>query len=100
MIRRIDTRAPGELVHVDVKKLGKIPAGGGWRKLGRTAGNRNSQADKSSGKLSRWHNPVRGYHCGTGPRRLDGGRAGRRTDGAPYTHAYFEVTGLSDRPDD
>ena len=62
IIRRIHTRHPGELVHVDVKKLGKIPAGGGWRKLGRTAGNRNSQADKSSGQRNRWHNPVRGYH--------------------------------------
>ena len=26
---------PGELVHVDIKKLGKIPRGGGWRALGR-----------------------------------------------------------------
>jgi len=29
---------PGELVHIDVKKLGRIPEGGGWRKLGRTSG--------------------------------------------------------------
>jgi transposase InsO family protein len=29
---------PGELVHMDVKKLGKIPDGGGWRALGRPAG--------------------------------------------------------------
>src|SRR4051812_33591033 len=28
---------PGELLHIDVKKLGRIPAGGGWRALGRTA---------------------------------------------------------------
>jgi len=28
---------PGELVHVDVKKIGKIPDGGGWRALGREA---------------------------------------------------------------
>ncbi len=27
----------GELVHVDVKKLGRIPPGGGWRMLGRNA---------------------------------------------------------------
>jgi hypothetical protein len=27
---------PGELVHIDVKKLGRIPDGGGWRKLGRS----------------------------------------------------------------
>lgn len=26
---------PGELVHVDIKKLGKIPTGGGWRVNGR-----------------------------------------------------------------
>ncbi len=27
---------PGELVHIDVKKLGRIPDGGGWRARGRT----------------------------------------------------------------
>jgi len=31
---------PGELVHVDVKKLGRIPEGGGWRMLGRTPATR------------------------------------------------------------
>ncbi|WP_347133434.1 IS481 family transposase [Mycobacterium sp. DL] len=62
VIRRMESAAPGDLVHVDVKKLGKIPAGGGWRKLGRTAGNRNSNADKSSGVFSKYRNPVRGYH--------------------------------------
>lgn len=35
VIRRIVTTHPGELVHVDVKKLGRIPAGGGWRAHGR-----------------------------------------------------------------
>jgi len=28
---------PGSLIHVDVKKLGRIPDGGGWRALGREA---------------------------------------------------------------
>jgi transposase InsO family protein len=37
VIRRIATRRPGELVHVDVKKLGRIPDGGGWRVHGREA---------------------------------------------------------------
>lgn len=27
--------APGDMVHMDIKKLGRIPDGGGWRKLGR-----------------------------------------------------------------
>jgi transposase InsO family protein len=34
--------APGDLVHVDIKKLGRIPDGGGWRVLGRQAGRKNS----------------------------------------------------------
>lgn len=29
---------PGELVHVDVKKLNRLPPGGGWRVLGRAQG--------------------------------------------------------------
>jgi len=37
---RYEAAAPGELVHVDIKKQGRIPDGGGHRKLGRSAGNR------------------------------------------------------------
>jgi transposase InsO family protein len=32
---RYEKTVPGELVHVDVKKLGRIPDGGGWRVHGR-----------------------------------------------------------------
>jgi len=32
---RYEMSAPGELVHVDIKKLGRIPSGGGWRAFGR-----------------------------------------------------------------
>lgn len=38
VIRRYEHEKPGELVHVDVKKLGRIPDGGGHRVLGRDAG--------------------------------------------------------------
>lgn len=41
-VRRYEHPAPGDLVHVDVKKLGKIPDGGGHRVLGRQAGRKNS----------------------------------------------------------
>ena len=34
--------APGDLVHVDIKKLGRIPDGGGWRVVGRQTGRKNS----------------------------------------------------------
>lgn len=35
VIRRYEHAAPGDLVHVDIKKLGRIPAGGGWKVHGR-----------------------------------------------------------------
>ncbi len=38
---RYERGRPGELVHMDVKKLAKIPPGGGWRAHGRAAGNRD-----------------------------------------------------------
>jgi len=62
VIRRMHSPHCGDLVHVDVKKLGKIPAGGGWRKVGRSAGSRNARADKSSGEVDKYYRPVRGYH--------------------------------------
>lgn len=37
VIRRIDTTRCGELVHIDVKKLARVPPGGGHKKLGREA---------------------------------------------------------------
>lgn len=38
---RYEMSRPGELVHVDIKKLGRIPDGGGHRMLGRAAGRRD-----------------------------------------------------------
>lgn len=35
---RYERERPGELVHVDVKKVGKIPDGGGWKAHGRQMG--------------------------------------------------------------
>jgi transposase InsO family protein len=32
---RYERATPGELIHIDVKKLGRIPDGGGWRAIGR-----------------------------------------------------------------
>jgi transposase InsO family protein len=60
VVRRYERARPGELVHVDIKKLGKIPDGGGWRKLGRPVGNRNNQ--RHPGPRTVHHNAVVGYH--------------------------------------
>ncbi|MFB7075303.1 leucine zipper domain-containing protein, partial [Streptomyces sp. NPDC056290] len=40
-VRRYERARPGELVHIDVKKLGRIPNGGGHKVLGRAAGRKN-----------------------------------------------------------
>jgi transposase InsO family protein len=37
VVRRYEHTTPGDLVHLDVKKLGRIPDGGGWKVLGRAA---------------------------------------------------------------
>jgi transposase InsO family protein len=60
-VRRYEHDRPGALVHIDVKKLGNIPARGGHRFLGRATGGRNSQADRSSGQVSRHRNPLIGH---------------------------------------
>jgi transposase InsO family protein len=39
---RYEHELPGQLVHIDIKKLGRIPDGGGHRKLGRQTGTRNN----------------------------------------------------------
>jgi len=43
-VRRYEHPHPGSLLHVDVKKLGNVPDGGGWRYVGRQQGNRNRAA--------------------------------------------------------
>jgi len=58
---RYEASAPGELVHVDIKKLGRIPDGGGWRVHGR-----GSTQDRAAGvardrAARRGANPSRGY---------------------------------------
>jgi transposase InsO family protein len=45
-VRRYERATPGELVHVDIKKLGNIPDGGGHKIHGRQTGQRNSSAHR------------------------------------------------------
>ena len=61
-IRRYEMTRPGELVHVDIKKLGNIPDGGGWRIHGRTQGIANRQAHRDSTRPRTVHGrPNLGY---------------------------------------
>jgi len=56
-VRRIETDRPGQLVHMDVKKIGAIPTGGGWRVHGR-----GSTQDKAARRervgYRYWHSAV------------------------------------------
>ncbi len=45
--RRYERERPGELVHMDVKKIGRIPDGGGWRAHGRQMG--STSRDRKNG---------------------------------------------------
>jgi transposase InsO family protein len=58
VVRRYEHAAPGDLVHVDVKKLGRIPDGGGHRVAGRSQGKLNSRRSATARKNS---HPVIGY---------------------------------------
>ena len=68
VIRRYEKKTPGELIHVDIKKLGRIPDGGGWRAVGPKQGRANSLR----------------Y------RRYDGTGNKKRTVGYGYIHAAVD----------
>ena len=58
---RYEAAAPGDLVHLDIKKLGKIPEGGGWRAFGRTS-QQHRRAQAASDRAARAGAPAsRGY---------------------------------------
>lgn len=61
-IRRYEHDRPGDLLHVDVKKLGKVPDGGGWRYVGRQQGGRNRAATslRTGAPKSKYRQPLIG----------------------------------------
>jgi transposase InsO family protein len=59
VVRRYEHEAPGDLIHVDVKKLGNIPDGGGWRYVGKPQGDRNRAATPGKARSKR-HEPLMG----------------------------------------
>jgi transposase InsO family protein len=61
-IRRYEHEHPGDLIHVDVKKLGRVPDGGGWRYVGRQQGekNRSVTIERTGAPRSKWRGPLIG----------------------------------------
>jgi transposase len=62
---KIVARYPGHMVHMDVKKVGRIPAGGGWRAHGRGSDQaRRAQRAKTKGAKAGYvylHSAVDGF---------------------------------------
>jgi len=63
--QRITARYPGHMVHLDVKKVGRIPDGGGWRAHGRgSAADKAAQRAKAKGARAGYvylHSAIDGY---------------------------------------
>ncbi|TXL56523.1 IS481 family transposase, partial [Aeromicrobium terrae] len=58
---RYEAATPGDLVHVDIKKLGRIPDGGGWRMFGRGS-EQHRRAGVATDRAARsGASPSRGY---------------------------------------
>lgn len=63
--RKINARRPGHMVHIDVKKVGRIPDGGGWRVHGRGS-DQAKEAERLERKSKRGgyvylHSAIDGY---------------------------------------
>jgi transposase len=66
-VRRYEHDHPGSLIHVDVKKLGNVPDGGGWRYLGRQQGlqNRLATAHRTGNRNKNFGHPSSEPHSFT-----------------------------------
>ena len=103
-IRRIEMSRPGELVHVDIKKLGKIPKGGGWRAHGRAARTLpNGQAGRPKVGYAYIHSAIDGYsrlaysevltnEQGVTRRASGGGRSGSSMTTASTSNGCSAIT--------
>jgi transposase InsO family protein len=60
VIRRIETTRCGEIVHIDVKKLARVPDGGGHKMLGRTTESKRTQS-RARGGYTHIHSAIDAY---------------------------------------
>ena len=63
VVHRYEHPYPGSLIHVDVKKIGNIPDGGGWRYVGARQGARNRASTPGKARSPASRRPVMGYAC-------------------------------------
>jgi transposase InsO family protein len=93
-IRRIEMTWPGELVHIDIKKLGRIPKGGGWRVHGR-AGHNTNQRRKANVGYAFIHSAVDGFSRLAYSEVLSDEQATTATGFWSRAEAFFQSHGIT-----
>lgn len=91
---RYEKTTPGELVHVDIKKLGRIPDGGGHRKLGAAGRKNNGYGNKGRG-YSFLHHAVDDYSRLAYSEILADERQETATGFWQRAHAFFAQSGIT-----
>jgi hypothetical protein len=96
-IRRYEHDRPGELVHVDIKKQGRIPNGGGHKVLGKAAGTRNktgTEANRRPGYMF-IHNAVDDHSRLAYTELLEDEKKETAAGFWARANAYFESCGIT-----
>jgi len=96
---RITARYPGHMVHLDVKKVGRIPDGGGWRAHGRgSAADKAAQRAKAKGAKAGYvylHSAVDGYSRLGYTEHLDDEKASTTIGFFHRARAFFAAHGIN-----
>jgi len=97
VIRRYEHQNPGDLVHVDIKKLGRIPDGGGHRSRGRAAGKRNKTGTAANRRpgYAFLHNAVDDHSRLAYTEILSDEKKETAAGFWARAHAYFESCGIT-----
>lgn len=96
--RKIIARRPGHMVHIDVKKVGRIPDGGGWRVHGRGT-DQAKAAERSKRKTKRGgyvylHSAVDGYSRIAYTEALSDEKAATAIAFMHRARAWFKANGI------
>jgi transposase InsO family protein len=98
-VRPITARYPGHMIHVDVKKVGRIPDGGGWRVHGRGSDqHRGTDRAKTAGAAGGYvylHSAVDGYSRLAYTEALNDEKAATAIGFFARARAFFTAHGIT-----
>ncbi|WP_336637591.1 DDE-type integrase/transposase/recombinase, partial [Micrococcus luteus] len=95
--QRITARGPGHMVHLDVKKIGRIPEGGGWRAHGRDSENARA-AKRGPGRRVGYtylHSAIDGYTRLAYTEALEDEKAATTVSFYCRARAFFAAHGIT-----